>query len=42
LRTLFQAVEGLHFNFYENVRPRRFVENGVLLAEEFVGKLERL
>lgn len=42
LRTLFQVAQALHFNFYENVQIRGFVEDGLSQVEEFVSKLERL
>ena len=42
LRIAFQVVWGQHYNFYETGYPREFVENGIALGEEFVGKLERL
>lgn len=42
LRNAFLAAQGLHFNFYENVQPREFVEDAMSLIEEFVAKLERL
>ena len=42
LRNAFLAAQGLHFNFYEDVHPREFVQGAVGLIREFVAKLERL
>jgi hypothetical protein len=42
LRDAFVFAQGLHFNFYEDVQPREFIERELTLIEEFVGKLERL
>jgi hypothetical protein len=42
LRDSFIFAQGLHFNFYENIHPREFIERAVAVTEEFVGKLERL
>ena len=42
ISSAFVAAQGLHFNFYENVHGREFIENTIPVIEEFVGKLERL
>lgn len=42
LRASFQIAQSLHFNFYEGVHPREFIEDSIGTVEEFLGKLERL
>ena len=42
LMTLFGFAESLHFNFYEDVKPREYVEHSASVVEELVSKLERL
>ena len=42
LRTLFNVADALHGNFYENWRPKEFVEDGLERIREFLQKLERL
>lgn len=42
LRISFQVAQALHFNFYEGMHPREFVEDGLETIEELLGKLERL
>ena len=42
LRTLFDLADALHGNFYENWRPREFIENGLERVREFLQKLQAL
>lgn len=42
LRSSFQIAQSLHFNFYENMHPREFIEDSLGTIEELLGKLERL
>ena len=42
LRSLFNVADSLHSNFYENWRPREFVQDGLERVTEFIQKLEGL